>query len=170
LVCAPPRDEVPDPGLAFARQQAPARELVARPLADDGPGQIADVVLVEDEDRAEARPRQRLARPAQPIGVQTPEVPALLEIGLRVAGRLKRPVPTVARIHVIGGHGPGLRHVLLPGHGGASFCRHASADGSPAPRRPAARTTGRYFTPACVRILAHGPRTPAPNSDHARVP
>src|SRR5215470_2926368 len=45
--------EVPDPGLAVAGQQAPARELVARPLADDGAGEIADVVLVEDEDRAE---------------------------------------------------------------------------------------------------------------------
>src|SRR5256712_5573946 len=53
---------------------------------------------------------------------------------------------------------------------GASFCGGASAGGAPAPRRPAARTTGRYFTSACVRILAHGPRTTAPHSDHARVP
>src|SRR5262245_33612808 len=34
---------------------------------------------------------------------------------------------------------------------------------------PQSRTTGRYFTSACVRILAHGPRTPAPKSDDARV-
>src|SRR5215510_11135755 len=31
------------------------------------------------------------------------------------------------------------------------------------------RATGRYFTSAWVRILAHGPRTPAPKSDDARV-
>src|SRR5215510_166124 len=54
------RAEIPYPRLAVAGQQAPARELVARPLPDDGAGEIADVVLVEDEDRAEPRPRQRL--------------------------------------------------------------------------------------------------------------
>src|SRR2546426_4996918 len=31
-------------------------------------------------------------------------------------------------------------------------------------------SSGRYFTSACVRILAHGPRTPTPDSDHARDP
>src|SRR5437867_3461115 len=31
-------------------------------------------------------------------------------------------------------------------------------------------SSGRYFTSACVRILAQGPRTPAPQADHAREP
>src|SRR3989442_12029436 len=86
------RAEVPHPRLAGARQQAPARELVARPLADDRAREIADVVLVEHEDGAEARLRQRLARAAEPIGVQTLEIDALLEVHLRVAGRLQRAV------------------------------------------------------------------------------
>ena len=47
------RAEVPHPRLAVAGQKTPARELVARPLADDRSGQIADVVLVENEDGAE---------------------------------------------------------------------------------------------------------------------
>jgi len=43
---------------------------------------------------------------------------ALLEVDLRVAGRLERTVPPVARVHVGIGHGPGAWRVLLPGHGG----------------------------------------------------
>src|SRR2546422_507517 len=31
-------------------------------------------------------------------------------------------------------------------------------------------SAGRYFPSACVRIPAHGPRTPTPQSDHAREP
>ena len=61
---------------------------------------------------------ERLARAPQAIGVQTAEVDALLEVDLRVAGRLERTVPPVARVHVGIGHGPGAWRVLLPGHGG----------------------------------------------------
>ena len=99
--------EVPHPRLAVAGQQAPARELVARPFADDGAREIADVVLVEDEDGAQPRARQRLAGAAQPVGVQAAEIDALLEVHLHVAGSLERPVPAVARVHVLGRHGPG---------------------------------------------------------------
>ncbi len=45
--------EVPHPRLTVAGEQAPARQLVARPLADHGRGEIADVVLIEDEHGAE---------------------------------------------------------------------------------------------------------------------
>src|SRR5439155_6562809 len=65
------RAEVPHPRLAVAGEQAPARELVARPFADDRAREIADVVLVEHEERAETRARQRLARAPEPIRVQT---------------------------------------------------------------------------------------------------
>ena len=47
--------EVPDVRIAVAGQQRVARELVARPLADHGAGRVADVVLVEAQQRAEAR-------------------------------------------------------------------------------------------------------------------
>ena len=113
------RAEVPHPGLAVPGEQAPARELVARPLADDGAREIADVVLVEHEERAEPRPRQRLARAPQAVGVQAAEVDALLEVDLHVSGRLERAVPAMARVHVVRGHGPGSGRVLLPGHWGA---------------------------------------------------
>src|SRR5438093_3954980 len=112
------RTEIPDPRLAVAGQQAPARELVARPLADDGAGEIADVVLVEHEERAEARVRKRLARAAEPIGVEAMEIHALLEVDLRVTGRLQRPVPTMAGMHVGGGHRVSPGRVLLASHGG----------------------------------------------------
>src|SRR6185295_18858325 len=110
--------EVPHPGLAVAGEQAPARELVARPLADDRPREVADIVLIEDEDGAQPRAGQRLAGAAQTIGVQAAEVDALLEVHLHVAGGLERPVPAVARVHVLGRHGPergcGLaRHRIL---------------------------------------------------------
>ena len=106
------RAEVPHPRLAVAGQQAPARELVARPLADDGAGEIADVVLVEDEHGAEPGGRQRPARAAEAVGVQAPEIHALLEVDLHVAGRLQRTIPAVAGVHVVGRDGSGARLLL----------------------------------------------------------
>src|SRR5690349_23345420 len=97
--------EIPDPRLAGARQQAPARELVARPLADDGAGQIADVVLIEHEDRAKPRLCERLARATEAVRVQALEIDALFEIDLHVAGRLQWPIPAMARINVVGADG-----------------------------------------------------------------
>ena len=97
-VVARGRAEIPHPRLAVAGQEAPARELVARPLADDRARDVADVVLVEHEQRAQARFRERLARARETIVVQAAEIDALLEIHLHVAGRLQRPVPAVAGI------------------------------------------------------------------------
>src|SRR5438552_3138520 len=111
------RAEVPYPRLAGAAQQAPARELVARPLADDGPGQITDVVLVEHEHGAEPGFRERLTRAAEALGVQALEVHALLEVHLRVAGRLQRTIPARSRIDVIGADGSGDGGRRLAGHG-----------------------------------------------------
>src|SRR2546422_9502057 len=131
--------EIPHPRLAGAGQQTPARELVARPLADDRAREIADVVLIEHEDRAEARPRQRLTRAAQPIGVQAPEIHALFEVHLRVSRRLEGPVPSMARIDIVGGPGPGLRGGLLPGPAWPPLLpppRPAGAQPPGGPRRP----------------------------------
>src|SRR5262249_38644552 len=110
------------PRLAVARQQTPARQLVARPLANDRAGEITDVVLVEDEDSAEPRSGERLARAAEAIGVQAPEVHALFEIHLHVAGRLERTIPPVAWIDVVGCDGSRER-LLLAWHRGASWWR-----------------------------------------------
>ena len=55
LVVLGGRAEVPEHRIALARQQHAARALVARPLADVGARDVADVVLVEQQHRAEAR-------------------------------------------------------------------------------------------------------------------
>jgi hypothetical protein len=62
--------EVPDVRLAVAGQQTVADQLVTRPFPDDRGRDVADVVLVEDEKRAQARCRERLARARQAVLVQ----------------------------------------------------------------------------------------------------
>ena len=54
------RAEVPQDRLAVAGEQRPAAELVALPFADLGGGDVADVVDVEDQKRAELGFLQRL--------------------------------------------------------------------------------------------------------------
>ncbi len=121
------RAEVPHPGLAGARQQAPAGELVARPLADDRAREIADVVLIEREHRAQARGGQRLPGAAETVGVQAAEVHPLLEVHLHVAGRLQRPVPAVPRVHVVGGDGVGDWFLLACHRGLLAGPRYSTA-------------------------------------------
>ena len=65
-------------------------------------GDVADIVLVEDEQRAPGPSGPAPARAAQPIGVQPAEVHALLEVHLHVAGRLDGPVPAVLGVHRVG--------------------------------------------------------------------
>ena len=55
LVVLRRRAEVPEHRVALARQQHAARALVARPLADVRARDVADVVLVEEQHRAERR-------------------------------------------------------------------------------------------------------------------
>ena len=74
------RAEVPDVRIAAARQQGVAGHLVARPLADVGARDVADVVEVEQQDRADLRRRERLAGASQPVGAQSVDVPALLPV------------------------------------------------------------------------------------------
>ena len=58
--------EIPHPRFAVAGEQTPAREFVARPLADDRARDVADVVLIEDQQRAQLRLRQRITRAREP--------------------------------------------------------------------------------------------------------
>src|SRR5262249_50722531 len=88
-------------------------------------GEIADVVVVEAEERAEPGGRQRLAGAVQPVGVQAPEVDPLLEVHRRVprGGDLARPI--VSGLERLGRDGFRLDGTL--GHGssrwGANACR-----------------------------------------------
>src|SRR5260370_12646269 len=100
--------EVPDPGLAVAGEQAPAGQLVARPLPDDGARDVADVVLVEEQERAESRLRERAAGAAEAVAVEAAEVHALLEVHLGVTWGLAGAVPPVLRAHPAGLPAPGL--------------------------------------------------------------
>ena len=96
------RAEVPDVGIAIAGQERIARELVARPFADHGARRVADVVLVEAQQRAQPALRERRARARQAVVVQTAEIDALLEVDLHAAGRLQRTRPVVVRVDVVG--------------------------------------------------------------------
>jgi hypothetical protein len=75
------------------------------PLADHRAGDIADVVLVEQEEGSQIRSGQRLAQAAQPVGVQAGKVHPLFEVHLHVAGGLERAVPAVPGVGGLGGHG-----------------------------------------------------------------
>ena len=88
LVVARGRAEVPQDRIALARKQDVARVLVARPLADVGARDVADVVGVEEQQRPQVGGQQRLLGLAQSLGAQAREVDALLPVdGHRRAAR-----------------------------------------------------------------------------------
>ena len=94
--------KIPDVGIAVSGQQRVTRQLVARPITDDGAGDVSDVVLIEAEQRAQPRLSQRGAGSCQTIIVKAAEVDALLEVDLRVARRLQRAIPAIMRLDVVG--------------------------------------------------------------------
>ena len=96
------RAEIPQDRVAVAGQQRPAAELVALPLADLGRGDVADVVDVEDQQRAELGFLQRLLDAAQPVAVEAAVIDPFLEIDPHGAERRQRPAPVVAWIDVVG--------------------------------------------------------------------
>ena len=87
---------------ACPRHQRPAAQLVALPFADLGRGDVADVVDVEDQQRAELGFLQRLADAAEPVAVQPPVIDPLLEVDRHGAERRQRATPIVARVDVLG--------------------------------------------------------------------
>ena len=93
--------EIPDERLLAAHQQREAAELVALPFADLGGGDVADVVDVEEEQRAAFRLVERGSRPRQAVGAQPVEIDAALEIHIGVAGRRDRAVPLPLRVVVM---------------------------------------------------------------------
>ena len=80
LVVARRRAEVPEDRVVAARQQREARVLVARPLADVRARDVADVVRVEEQERAEIRGLERRLRPRETVAAQAGEVDPLLPV------------------------------------------------------------------------------------------
>ena len=80
------RAEVPDVRVATAGQERVARHLVARPLADVGARRVADVVEVEQQDRAQVGSGERRPRAAEPVRPHPLDVPALLPVDVQRPG------------------------------------------------------------------------------------
>src|SRR5436190_23425022 len=74
------RAEVPQHRVAVAREERAAGALVARPLADVRARDIADVVLVEEQDGAELRVPEGRLRSLQPVAPKLREVDPLLPV------------------------------------------------------------------------------------------
>src|SRR5205809_1406953 len=136
--------EIPDVRVARAGKQRVARQLVARPFADDGARGVAYVVLVEREQRTQARGRERSAHTREAVVVQPPEVEAFLEVDLGVARRLQRALPVVVRIDVVRPYDSRLGGFFRLGHRlfpRATFRRTRSM--------PRGRSSGRPNWPLC---------------------
>ena len=95
------RTEIPDMGNSGTGQQRIAAHLVARPFANDGAADIADIVGVEAKDGAKIRFRQCLLGPPQAIFMQAAEIHPLFEIDGAVAGCGNRAVPVETGIDVL---------------------------------------------------------------------
>ena len=109
------RAEIPDDRLLALGEQREAGELVALPFADLGRGHVADVVDVEQQQRAEVGALQRLARAGDAVAAHAVELDAALEVHAHGAPGGQMPVPAVMRVEVVG-LGPLLAHDLV--HGG----------------------------------------------------
>ena len=94
--------EVPQDRLAGAGEQRPARELVTLPFADLGRGDVADIVDVKDQERAELGVLQRLLDAREPIAVQAAIVDPLLEIDPHDAQGRQGAFPVEPGIDVVG--------------------------------------------------------------------
>src|SRR6476646_6886644 len=68
LVVSRRRSEVPKHWIALAREEDAARTLVARPFTNVGARHVADVVLIEEQYRAERRLPEGLLRAPQAVG------------------------------------------------------------------------------------------------------
>ena len=82
--------EVPQVRRAAARQQRVAGHLVAGPLADVGGRDVADVVEVEEEQRAQVGRGQGIARPAEAPRPETIRVDTLFPVDVHRPGRCRR--------------------------------------------------------------------------------
>ena len=114
------RPEIPQMWIVVAHQQRIAGDLVARPFADDRGGEIADVVVVEAQHRAEIGRGQRFLRAGQPVFMQPVEIDTLFKIDPRMPRRRDGTIPVVVGVQIViagkdGGIGQILRHGGLLG-------------------------------------------------------
>src|SRR5262249_27605353 len=143
------RAEVPKDWIGTCtRQQRPAANLVALPLADLGRGEVTDVVDVHHQEGAEVgfvkcRPRAR-----QPVTVQAAVVHPLLEIDTHRAECRQRAAAVVAWVDVLGADDSGLSdrlgHLCLLGCTGGAVSRCAA---------PLARLLGSRGSPCPAPLL-----------------
>ena len=113
------RTEIPQMWSLVAYQQRIAGDLVARPFADDCGSEIADVVVVEAQQRAEIGRGQRFLRAGQPVFMQPVEIDTLFKIDPRMPRRRDGTIPVVVGVQIViagkdGGIGQILRHGGLP--------------------------------------------------------
>src|SRR4029453_13620893 len=99
---------------------------------------VADVVLIEDEERPQLRVREGAAHAGQAIVVQSPEVHTLFEVHLHVSGSLDGTVPAMPRIRRLGLNSPGRCGSGLAGHAfpPVSYSRAGSTPPTPSPPPP----------------------------------
>src|SRR5690348_15315073 len=109
------RAEVPKNRIAATREEDPARKLVARPFTDLGRGDVADVVVVKQQQRAEIGGLERGLRTAEAITVHTAVVDALFKIDAHSAEYRQVPAPVVARVDILGGDFHRLARSLVHG-------------------------------------------------------
>ena len=95
------RAEVPDDRLGVAREQREAAELVALPLADLGARDVADVVDVEQQERAALGVAERPTGARQAVALQPAEVDPGLEIDPHPPGRGQLALPVPMRLEVL---------------------------------------------------------------------
>src|SRR6478752_10591177 len=97
------RAEVPQDRVATACQQHPARKLVAGPFADLGRRDVTNVVVIEQQQRAEIGSLERGLRAAKAIAMHAAVVHTLLEIDAHGAEYRQVPSPVVTGVNVFGG-------------------------------------------------------------------
>ena len=111
--------EVPEDRVVVAGQEREADVLVALPGADRGARHVAQVVRVEQQQRAEVRRRQRRLRPREPVSAQTVEIDPLLPVDRhRRASRrdLHQEPPELARLFSDSAHSPRARQPARRGY------------------------------------------------------
>src|ERR1700722_13829326 len=87
------RTEIPQMRLAVAAQHREAAEFIARPLADCRRSYVADIVVVEAQQRAERGIANRLPGASQRIAGRPPKIDALLEVDIHDPMRVEaRPI------------------------------------------------------------------------------
>src|SRR5260370_19694325 len=87
------RAEIPQDGLAGAGEQRPARKLVTLPFADLGRGDVADVVDVEHQERAEVGVLEGSLNAREPVAMQAAVIDPFLQVDPPSAQRRPGPAP-----------------------------------------------------------------------------